>query len=342
MEVIRENLFAHSGVRHFDCRNLERAVLVKLNWAETKYFRISSSFCSLSIDVEFDAVPAIRQFIWADPTTSINFETDGQVRSLTPTAPMVIIPGGTVYRCTPSNEHQVISLRIEIAALASVATAMLGEEVTPEKILVERWNNDFLKTGYVDEVRRFIANLDSFTEPNSFAAETFGQALLLKFMMGSTSDFAARFRTKVASPSLCQLKAIEEYIASNWQTGIDVEDIAQKFGVSVRSIFRYFRSLRGITPFDFIKTLKLDRARGMLQSADQEDGVMRIALRCGFQGMGHFAREYQKRFGELPSQTLRRAKKPSSPQTKADTDNGNHGGCDGGDGQDGDRFAVVS
>lgn len=311
-DVNQDILVSHFNVRHFDCAYKERPFLAKANWAATKYLRITSAYCSISTDTKYEALPAIRQFIHASPATRIDFEMKRQITSLTPAAPVFVVPADTGYRCKPINEHAVIALRIDVPALASIATAMVGETITAERILVEQWNCDRPQNHFVTDVLRFVDDLNSLIAASSHAAETLGQALLVRFMLSSTSEFADQLRRRVPAPSVMQLKAIEEYIAANWQTGIDIKDIADEFGISVRTIFRYFKSLRGITPFDFLKNLKLDRARAMLQAANEDDGVMRIALRCGFQGMGHFAREYQKQFGELPSETLRQARSAKS------------------------------
>lgn len=312
-EVNQNILVSHFNVRHFDCAHKERPFLAKANWATTKYLRVTSAYCSISTDTKYEAVPAVRQFIHAGPATRIDFEMNRRVTSLTSDAPIFVVPADTGYRCKPINEHAVIALRIEVSALANIATAMVGETVTAEKILVEQWNSDWPQNNFVNDALRFVDDLDSRIAAGSYAAETLGQALLVRFMLSGTSGFANRLRRQVPAPSVTQLKAIEEYIAANWQKGIDIKDIADEFGISVRTIFRYFKSRRGITPFDFLKNLKLEHARSMLQAADEADGVMRIALRCGFQGMGHFAREYQKHFGELPSETLRRARSAKSP-----------------------------
>jgi transcriptional regulator GlxA family with amidase domain len=47
----------------------------------------------------------------------------------------------------------------------------------------------------------------------------------------------------------------------------------------------------------------------MLEQADSQSSVIQIALKCGFQNAGHFARDYRVTFGELPSATLQRAKR---------------------------------
>lgn len=52
-----------------------------------------------------------------------------------------------------------------------------------------------------------------------------------------------------------------------------------------------------------------DQARPLAGNAGASRGkasVTQIALKCGFQNLGHFARDFRLAFGELPSDTLRR------------------------------------
>jgi transcriptional regulator GlxA family with amidase domain len=41
--------------------------------------------------------------------------------------------------------------------------------------------------------------------------------------------------------------------------------------------------------------------------AEENASVTQVALRCGFQDPGHFARDFRLAFGDLPSETLRRS-----------------------------------
>lgn len=308
-EINREVLFANFNVSHFDCKFRERPFIAKANWADTKYVRITSAFCSTSTDIEYEAVPVIRQFFHARPKTRIAFSLNGRTEELSASNDSVIIPADTSFRGVASGEHEVIALKIEIESLRRIASAMLGEDVPVGRLNEERWVNDHVRLGTRPATAQFIADLESTIATNSFAAEIFGQALLIRLLMTRSIGFGAKFRENVQAPSLIQLRGVEDYLAANWQKDIDVLDLAERFGMSVRSIFRHFRSLRGVTPHEFVRQLKLDRARVMLEAAaEQPDGVMTIAIRCGFQSLGHFARAYRKSFGELPSQTLRRGK----------------------------------
>jgi len=42
-------------------------------------------------------------------------------------------------------------------------------------------------------------------------------------------------------------------------------------------------------------------------NAEESTTVTGVAFACGFSNLGHFANDYRATFGELPSDTLRRA-----------------------------------
>jgi len=56
-----------------------------------------------------------------------------------------------------------------------------------------------------------------------------------------------------------------------------------------------------------LKMLRLEEARMRLLRASEVGGsVTNVAASCGFGHPGIFAREYKRRFGETPSDTLKR------------------------------------
>jgi AraC family ethanolamine operon transcriptional activator len=57
----------------------------------------------------------------------------------------------------------------------------------------------------------------------------------------------------------------------------------------------------------YLKVQRLHAVRRTLKLADPETcSVMAIANQFGFWSAGHFARDYKKMFGELPSDTINR------------------------------------
>jgi TolB-like protein len=68
----------------------------------------------------------------------------------------------------------------------------------------------------------------------------------------------------------------------------------------------------GMTPWAYLRTLLLAAARRLLSEAS-DDTVTSVAFSVGYTHFSRFAREYNKRFGELPSTTRRRARATNRP-----------------------------
>jgi AraC-like DNA-binding protein len=100
-----------------------------------------------------------------------------------------------------------------------------------------------------------------------------------------------------------------DYAAEHLGGALSVGDLAQAADVSVRSLQSGFQRAVGSSPTSWVRERRLERARAELVTAEPGDGtlVTDIALRWGFSHFGRFAQLYAQRFGECPSETLRRA-----------------------------------
>jgi AraC-like DNA-binding protein/tetratricopeptide (TPR) repeat protein len=85
-----------------------------------------------------------------------------------------------------------------------------------------------------------------------------------------------------------------------------LDGIAAAAGVSARTLQRQFKSCFGKSPQALLRDIGFERARHELLQGRAESKVMNVALRCGFAHVGRFAVDYRRRFGETPSQTLKR------------------------------------
>jgi transcriptional regulator GlxA family with amidase domain len=77
--------------------------------------------------------------------------------------------------------------------------------------------------------------------------------------------------------------------------------------MSVRALHATFREELGVSPMAHLRRIRLDRVRTeLLRCAEPDARISDIAMRWGFFHPSRFARQYRQRFGELPSDTLRR------------------------------------
>jgi AraC-like DNA-binding protein len=137
-------------------------------------------------------------------------------------------------------------------------------------------------TPYREHLERLVIGGLLLAQPNEFTAELrFGQR-------------PARPRTVGRVVAL-----IEEHPERHYTVG----DLARHAGVSARRLQQGFREHVGMTPMEFVRATRLERARRDLREGD--GSVTDVALRWGFNHPGRFADAYRDRFGELPSETRR-------------------------------------
>jgi AraC-like DNA-binding protein len=113
-----------------------------------------------------------------------------------------------------------------------------------------------------------------------------------------------------AAPSV--VRRAEEYLEAHAAEAVKMRDVAEACGCSISLLYRAFERYREYTPSEFLRYQRLETARRMFLSPSQSDTVASIAVACGFPHLGRFAAAYKRRFGESPSETLRRRGGPQS------------------------------
>ncbi|MBB5723752.1 AraC-like DNA-binding protein [Loktanella ponticola] len=112
------------------------------------------------------------------------------------------------------------------------------------------------------------------------------------------------------------VRLAEDYITSHADEAPTLAQIAQAANASVRSLTMNFKKFRGSTLGQFLREQRLLAAKNALLAADQEQTVCQIARSLNYTHLGEFAKIYRERFGERPSETLKRSGAPKSfPQT---------------------------
>tara|TARA_R110002033_G_scaffold22592_1_gene54309 strand:- start:161 stop:1189 length:1029 start_codon:yes stop_codon:yes gene_type:complete len=128
--------------------------------------------------------------------------------------------------------------------------------------------------------------------------------LLLAAVPHNHSDL---FNSPVSAAAPYYVRRVEEFIDAHLCDPIALDEMIEVSGVSARSLHAGFRRFRDTTPMNYLKNRRLVLANSQLRNgADAGQTVTQIALECGFTHLSKFARDYHGRFGELPSETLKK------------------------------------
>lgn len=108
------------------------------------------------------------------------------------------------------------------------------------------------------------------------------------------------------SVSQNQFQNVLDYINIHYYENISSADLSKKFGYSEGYFCRQFKAVTGFSPMIYIRILRLEKAREMLQKNQLSFGE--IATRCGFSNANYFTRCFKAHFNMTPSEYLQQQK----------------------------------
>ncbi|WP_063781850.1 helix-turn-helix domain-containing protein [Bradyrhizobium viridifuturi] len=204
-------------------------------------------------------------------------------------------------------EHFLLS--VNPRALCAKLEALTGAPLKAPPVFAPA--ADFQRPDTENLRRLFTFLVDQLDRGNyplhPLASAEFEQAMIVSFLRANDNNYSVLLRRSLPSAASWQVHRAEAYIEANWQQPLTIEALAAVTGVSARTLFHSFRKSRGYSPMDFVKRVRLNHARRMLQDTRNATSVTDVAFTCGFGNLGHFSGYYRRAFGEPPSATLRHA-----------------------------------
>ncbi len=106
----------------------------------------------------------------------------------------------------------------------------------------------------------------------------------------------AHRENRPARPHIEQrLQDVMAYIASHFCEDITVKDLSARFGYEESYFCRLFRQSTGLRATEYIRILRLEKARRLLKNG--RDSITQVAAACGFADANYFARCFKAHYG---------------------------------------------
>jgi transcriptional regulator GlxA family with amidase domain len=119
---------------------------------------------------------------------------------------------------------------------------------------------------------------------------------------GGQSQFSAALIAQTAATG--PIDTIRLHILENPRTELSLAALAAIAKTSPRQLSRLFQAELGVTPSDYVESVRLDMARGLLQ--DSTSPIKVIAYAAGFGSVATLRRAFQRRIGITPLEYRRR------------------------------------
>ena len=144
------------------------------------------------------------------------------------------------------------------------------------------------------DAKELLARVRNLIEQRQKLREKFGGGVELKPGEIAVSSLDDEFLRRV-------MATVERDMGSE---EFGVEDLAHEVFLSRVQLYRKIHALTNMTPTEFIKRMRLQRARELLEK--NAGTVAEIADSVGFINHSYFAHCFQEHFGALPSEFRRR------------------------------------
>lgn len=137
------------------------------------------------------------------------------------------------------------------------------------------------------------------------STEYFFRTIMVAMLESVPHRYSALLERPVSPAMPRQVKRAIDYMTANIANPINLEDIAQAAGVSVRSLQVAFQQFKNTTPLGCLRQLRLENVRRELVAGRHDRvSISDAARKSGFTHMGRFSVLYREAFGEMPTETL--------------------------------------
>lgn len=100
------------------------------------------------------------------------------------------------------------------------------------------------------------------------------------------------------------LAKAKKYIEENYQESFELENLSEHCNISAYHLIRQFQNRFGLTPFEYLRNFRIERAKELMHS---NVSITEVAHLVGFYDHSHFLRNFKKITGMLPSQYQKQA-----------------------------------
>lgn len=95
-----------------------------------------------------------------------------------------------------------------------------------------------------------------------------------------------------------QIEIAKQFIYKNFDKDITVDEMAKYINMSASYFSKVFKNITGFSPYDYLLTIRLDKAKELLRQTD--NSIETIAFKTGFNSTSNFIYFFKKETGISP------------------------------------------
>jgi AraC-like DNA-binding protein len=225
-----------------------------------------------------------------------------------------LVPAG--FSCESAGEHRsVVFVSLSSTRLQSTIQTMLGID------LYRARDSRIFEPGKLD-IKTNVASFEAAFRNIFSMADIFSESQVMLNASGlddifyrtlaialNLETFTVNSERRLSKPSHRQLDRVCQYIMANLTRNITLTELERAGHLSRRTLHNAFYLTFQMSPMQWVREQRLLKAHRMLSKPDSDLKVTEVLYACGFANASLFSAQYLKRFGELPSMTMKRQQK---------------------------------
>ena len=242
---------------------------------------------------------------------------------------LTVVKGGAELTCAPGQAvvyqpslvddtrvatdggiYEAVGLRFSFAAVRAILNGALHLPIERDLKMGEVVDLSIPKFKFLTDLivsvcaQNFAFDRQVMSETaQNHLVQTFGH-MLLENVRHRYSD---RLVASEKGPMPNYVRLAHAYMQKNAGAFPTMVEIARVAKVSQRTLEIGFRNYFDVTPAAYLRTLRLKQARDALLHAPDDASIAEVSRRFGFAHTSRFAKYYNEIFGEMPSDTRRKA-----------------------------------
>ncbi len=224
---------------------------------------------------------------------SVSYLIDGAVHRV-PAGKGLVVPAKLAHATSVTPGVRAGSAWIATELVCDVA-ASIGQSAFSRPTLLDD----------TDQVARIGALLTTEAAESrvgrGFAVEALAEALVVAILR------TAPPATRVARDP--RISAAVSLMENHYAEPLGVDDLSRTAGISRAHFSRRFREALGLSPYQYLQRVRIERARELL---GRGHGVTEAALSVGYRDLGRFAQAFRRQVGCAPSDMVARTERRAS------------------------------
>ncbi len=223
---------------------------------------------------------------------------------------VVLSPMPMLCQTFASASHPLLSLAIDIdldvlrELIVDLDPDTYGESATPPLGAF----GGKLTPEIEEAAARLLAALADDSKTRVLARQTVREIFF--HMLQGPDGGALRSLAQAHGPT-GQITRVLRHIADRYAERLPVEDLARLAHMSVPTFHQHFKSMTSSSPLQYVKAMRLTRARQLLQGGSTAKGA---AQEVGYESLSQFSREFRRFFEVTPSQVAHVSTGEPSPR----------------------------